>query len=309
MLGKPAENLFHRRVDNTKESLPYKEEIDKTAKERIVREILLNIHTITYRFHDKVVDEENHFLALLYREFPTAVLVSKNERENIDSILRSFSTKELLSAIELYIKTKIWSYNEQGTGQDFDIIEVMDSINSIFRIEKLGYELVQSTLDDVPFMIIPFKSKYLHNETIVKTVVLLSEEGFQGALEEFEKALQKLRVDDYPDTCVLATRAYESTLKTIIEKKGQSYSPETDKIPQLVEKVRSIGIIPPQVQTNFDSFWGVLKTGPNNIRNLEGVAHGQGQKIQAPEKAFAEFVIHIAGSYIVFLIERYKETK
>ena len=47
--------------------------------------------------------------------------------------------------------------------------------------------------------------------------------------------------------------------------------------------------------------------GPNVIRNLAGIGHGQGEEIKKVEQSYAKFVINMVGSIIVFLIERYEE--
>jgi len=138
---------------------------------------------------------------------------------------------------------------------------------------------------------------------------LMYDEDFEGPLNEFEDAIDEYRKGEYKDSIHKANKSYESTLKTILEIKGEEYSSK-DTMPNLVEKIRNkTDLIDTSMQSMFDSVWSVLQNGPPNIRNLEGIGHGQGSSIKEVEKSFADFVLRLVGTYIVFLIERYKETK
>jgi hypothetical protein len=181
-------------------------------------------------------------------------------------------------------------------------------INEIFRIDRIGYEIVPVSLPKLPYIIVPFNSQYLYAETIRYPMSLMYDAKFLGPLNEFEKALDDYRNEKYDDTIHKANKSYESTLKTILTLKDIDYEPH-DKLPKLVEKIRNESdIIDNKLVSTFNSFWSVLQNGPPTIRNMEGVGHGQGIDIKKIEKSYADFVLRMAGTYIVFLIERYNET-
>jgi len=190
--------------------------------------------------------------------------------------------------------------------------QFINIINKIFQIEKVGYEISiieGQTETDVPILVVPFESKYLHDETVQKTRILFHNYEFDGALNEFEKALDDLRFEKYEDCIHKLSKAYESTLKTILDKKTVSYSKD-ERIFSLVTKVRTaLKLDDPSLNTLFERMWPVLEQGPNVIRNFEGIGHGQGTSIKNYEKSYADFVLHLTGTYIVFLLERYGEIK
>jgi hypothetical protein len=197
---------------------------------------------------------------------------------------------------------------------DFQIREKLNKfigvLNKLFQIEKVGYEISIASVSnqtDVPILIVPFNSKYLYDETIQKTRILLYNLEFDGALNEFDKALDDLRFEKYEDCIHKAGKAYESILKAILDKKRISYSKD-DKIFTLVAKVRdTLKLQDPSLNTLFEQLWPVLNQGPNVIRNFAGIGHGQGTDIKTYEKSYANFVLHLTGTYIVFLLERYEE--
>jgi hypothetical protein len=174
----------------------------------------------------------------------------------------------------------------------------------------VGYQITlasESTKTDVPFLIVPFESKYLYEEAIQKTRILLYNSKFDGPLNEFDQALDDLRFEKYEDCIHKAGKAYESVLKTILDRKKIPFS-RTDKIFDLVLKVRNaLKLQDPSLNTLFERVWPILEQGPNVLRNLEGIGHGQGPDIKKYERSYATFVLNLTGTYIVFLLERYEE--
>ena len=71
-----------------------------------------------------------------------------------------------------------------------------------------------------------FQSKVPHNSPIqlpLCPISLLYEEGFDGAEEEYRKAFEYRRKGDNKNAILEAGKAFESTMKTICDKKGYTY--------------------------------------------------------------------------------------
>ena len=98
--------------------------------------------------------------------------------------------------------------------------DLIEKTNKIFSIHKIGFEIVLVGDDELPFMIIPFDSKFQLNEIVLKPRTLLFNNKFNGALDEFDRALDNYRLEKYSECIHIANKAYESTLKTILDKKG-----------------------------------------------------------------------------------------
>lgn len=132
---------------------------------------------------------------------------------------------------------------------------------------------------------------------------------FKGALNEFETALDKFRDEDYSGAIIEANKSFEGTMKSIMDKKKISYTKE-DKIRDLLSRLFDNNIIiDTSLKDAFDKLINILESGLPTIRNQGSVAHTQGLDIKKVEKSYAEFALNLAGSYIVFLINRYEESK
>ena len=260
-------------------------------------------------------DELEKLTVSLERELGKSISSRVLAEDKLQDFLFNCSDEEFLSALEILFSLR--QHTIRIYGREYNEREqllaltknLFLAINKLFKLDKIGYQLVQINLEDVPIMVIPFNSEYLYQETVQTPRSLLYNAKFEGPLNEFEKALDLYRKDEFDNAIIEATNAYESTLKAILSAKKVLFDEKEDKIPQLIDKIKETKIVEPIFETVFGSFWGVLKNGPNNIRNLSGNAHGQGIKIKKAQKEYADFVLRTVGTYISFLIERYEDSK
>jgi hypothetical protein len=296
MVG-PLKDLYHRVMKQSRGELPdyYTQEIDGKIRVKIILHYYNGYGVVsidTWRTHCQ-------------RELDPSLVYEHQFHE----YLSKCSDEEFLSALQILLLIHLeWSKGDYLNHEKLD--QFIPVLNKLFQIEKVGYEVSiasDSLQTDVPILIVPFDSKYLYEETIQKTRILLYNLKFDGALNEFDKALDDLRFEKYEDCIHKSGKAYESILKAILDKKQIPYNKE-DKIFTLVSKVRdSLKLNDPSLNTLFERLWPVLEQGPNVIRNFEGIGHGQGTDIKNYEKSYANFVLHLTGTYIVFLLERYEE--
>ncbi len=322
----PIKDLYHKRLKGLKGELPkyYSYNLDEKMRFRIIA-IIFDYNYI------KAPDEMSRLLegAVSYNELSELISIIEREIGNtlfkgssqstktVQNFLSNCEVELFLSSIEVLLSLKVNNmHKERYSGKEFNNYHTMkrnlqlfiETLNEIFSTEKIGYEIVPVNLPKLPYMIVPFNSKYLYLETIKRPMSLMYAEDFKGALNEFEDALDEYRNEIYKDSIHKANKSYESTLKTILDLKDIEYSSK-DNIPKLVEKIRNnTDIIDSNIKSAFDSVWSVLHNGPPTIRNQPGVGHGQGKEIKDIEKSYADFVLRLTGTYIVFLIERYKET-
>ena len=245
---------------------------------------------------------------LLERDLGRNISEERLLEKKIQDFLFKSTRDEFLTAIELLIAIKFKNRVHYPSDDD-NLKSLIRTINSIFKIDKIGYEIVPAGLEDLPFIVVPYNSQYLHLETIKKPMSLMYDEDFKGPLNEFESALDKYRKSDYKDAIIGATKAYEGTLKKILQLKQIHYDSKVDKIPDFVSKIKSTLITDPNRPIQFNAVWEVLKSGPNTIRNQEDVGHGSPDEVTKIEKSYTDLVLRLVGTYIVFLIERYRETK
>ena len=82
---------------------------------------------------------------------------------------------------------------------------------------------------------------------------------------------------------------------------------QSDTASKLLKQLYDNKVIFSQTESFTNNLNEVLKSLPT-IRNKLG-GHGQGLDPQKVHKSYAEFALHLCGSFIVFLIQRYEEVK
>jgi hypothetical protein len=184
-----------------------------------------------------------------------------------------------------------------------DYSEFAQQINDIFGLDGIGYELIYR---DSRYIFIRMDSKYLHAKVTKKTLTLLSDDFFKTPLEEFIAAHEHYRHKRYGEAITLANSAFESVIKLITGKR----SGDASQLIAELNKTRISGepIIPPfydGFQTELKKLLQALPT----TRNKFGAAHGKGDEPLEVDKSYSAFALHLAGTYIAFLVERFEELK
>ena len=117
----------------------------------------------------------------------------------------------------------------------------------------------------------------IHQEIVKPALRLLYEEGFDGAEDEFRKAFEYRRKGDNKNAILVAGKSFESTMKTICDKKNYTYDKAKD----------------------------TAETGLPVVRNKTS-GHGQGSTIEQISDEFAEYALNLAATNIVLLVGIYK---
>lgn len=185
----------------------------------------------------------------------------------------------------------------------FDIVELFYNVlkekNEENNFEKKFNELMRE--EELPWImyngeIIQIASIY-HEEVILRPLILLLKKSkFQGAEEEFKESLKFLTRGEYKEAINNAWKAIESIIKCITK------TPEA-KPGKLIEKISKMNFIPIELQKPMDGFF----SGVSCLRNHSGSAHGVGEKnIDIPQN-FAELVVNINASLMLYLMKSYND--
>ncbi|WP_353841887.1 STM4504/CBY_0614 family protein [Bacillus cereus group sp. RP32] len=103
------------------------------------------------------------------------------------------------------------SHYYRTTTQSFD--GAIEELNYWFKDNNLGYEFTNGEL-------IRIDQTHMHEEVVKPTITLLFEEDFEGPAAEFLNAHKAYRKGNYKNALVEALKSFESTMKTICDKKG-----------------------------------------------------------------------------------------
>lgn len=220
-----------------------------------------------------------------------------SDDKSINKWLLKCSVIDFLRTIEIFIYIKM-EYRTQD--ENIMCIKAINEINDIFRIDRIGYEIID-------YKIIKYGSEYLKDDVIKQTISLLNLNDFKGPLEEFDDALNHFLKKEYKDTIHKANNSFESTMKSILIKLNIDFDPQKDSANQLLKILYDENVIYVHTQDFTNNLRQVLQGLPTIRNNQSG--HGQGLDPIKIQKSYAELSLHLAGSFIVFLISRYDEMK
>jgi hypothetical protein len=208
------------------------------------------------------------------------------EVENTEQFILGSKPEYALDAIELY-SNLIEKPNQK--------VNFHKECNLIFKSENSPIRVLDG-------YIVKLDSAFLESDILNKAYELLKDNQFEKACLDFLNARNNLTAGDYSGTIFEANNAIESTLKKVLNKeKGDQGN--------LKKWLMKSGIIPDYFQGFCDHYEGLLQS-TFTIAN-ESSRHG---KKEIPDKRneidhpVASFFLHLTGSLIVFIMERYQES-
>jgi hypothetical protein len=207
------------------------------------------------------------------------------ETHNIEIFMQGTRPEYVCDAIEMY-STLI----DEDRKEEFHT-----ECNEIFRSEDSPLRILDGC-------VVKLASDFLESEVLDKAYELLKDNRFEKACKDFLLARNNLTAGDYSGTISEANNAIESTLKKVLNR-------ERGEQKDLKKWLMKSGIIPEYFQGFCDHFEGLLQSA-FTIAN-QSSRHG---KKEVPDKkndvdfAVASFVLHLTGSLIVFIMERYQES-
>ena len=152
--------------------------------------------------------------------------------------------------------------------------------------------------------IIQLDSKFLHLETVKPAISLLIGNGFEGAEHEFMTAHKHYRNGEYEDAVSWSCKAFESTMKTICERRNWSYDKDRDTAGKLVKIISANGLLPGYSEEGLTGLRILLESGLPTVRNRSG-GHGSGSDRREVPQHVAAFAIHMAASYMLLMVEAF----
>ncbi len=179
--------------------------------------------------------------------------------------------------------------------------KAIEELNYRFKQHNLGYEFVNGE-------VIRIDNKMLHQEVIKPALRLLYEEGFDGAEEEFRKAFEYRRKGDNKNAILESGKSFESTMKTICDKKSYTYDKAKDTAKKLIEILESNNFFPSYMSSHMANLRTTLETGLPVVRNKTS-GHGQGSAVIPISDEFAEYALNLAATNIVLMVGIYKRGK
>jgi AbiJ N-terminal domain 4/HEPN domain len=182
----------------------------------------------------------------------------------------------------------------QQCGVQVGADQAIGELNDRFKEHSVGYQFEGGRL-------IRVDNQYIHAEIVKPVLSLISIPSFEKANEEFLLAHQHYREGKFQDSIVAAQRAFESTLKAICAQRGWQYN-KGDRAPELIKVVRANQLFPEYLDSGFDTYIAMLKTGLPNVRNNAG-GHGHAPDSQPVPSYLAAYALHLTAANIIMTVE------
>jgi hypothetical protein len=205
-------------------------------------------------------------------------------------------------AIHDEIRKARCEHGRPGSGQSPD--DALDELNARFMQAGVGYQFSKEQ-----GRLVRVDSEFMHHEVTEPAMKLLTEKGFEGAAQEFEKAHHFYRQmvvepDAGKEAVSNALKAVESTAKAIMEARAWPYE-QGDTIKKLLTKLFANGLVPTDLECYFTGLRTALESGLPTLRNRMA-GHGQGTKPKPIQEHMVTFGMHLAAASILFLVEAHK---
>ncbi len=191
-----------------------------------------------------------------------------------------------------------YRYDYDSNGK---VDEAITELNFRFKQHGLGYEFVNGE-------IVRIDNTIIHKDVIKPALRLIYDEGFSGAEEEIRRAFEYRRKSDNKNAILEAEKAFESTMKTICDKKWYVYDKAKDTAQKLIKILESNNFYPTYMSAYLTNLRTTLETGLPVIRN-KNAGHGQGSLVVNISDEFAEYALNLAATNIVLLVSIYRNTK
>lgn len=211
----------------------------------------------------------------------------------------------VLDAIELCFviaesyrdKSYTYRYPHDDTGSYID--ECVSELNTRFKEHGKGYEVSDGR-------VLRIDSELLHTEAVKPAISFLNQSEYAGPRDEFFGAYEHYRHGNLKEALNDALKAFESTVKVVLELRGWEYD-KTSPAKRLLAVLLANNFLPSYHQNHLNALSTLLESSVPTIRNKEG-GHGQGSEVSEVEPEIAAYVLHMTASAIVMLCSLEKKT-
>ncbi|MDF2394827.1 hypothetical protein GWQ44_04715 [Pseudomonas sp. 3MA1] len=211
----------------------------------------------------------------------------------------------VLDAIELCFviaesyrdKSYTYRYPQEDTGAYID--ECVSELNTRFKEHGKGYEVSDGR-------VLRIDSELLHTEAVKPAISFLNQSEYAGPRDEFFGAYEHYRHGNLKEALNDALKAFESTIKVVLELRGWEYD-KASPAKRLLAVLLANNFLPSYHQNHLNALSTLLESSVPTIRNKEG-GHGQGSEVSEVEPEIAAYVLHMTASAIVMLCSLEKKT-
>jgi hypothetical protein len=168
----------------------------------------------------------------------------------------------------------------------------IEECNQRFQEHHVGFQFVGR-------QIVRLDSEFTHKEITIPALIVLSQDYLKGADEEFLSAQEHYRHGRYKECLNDCLKAFESTMKSICDKRGWVYN-QTDTAKTLIAICEKNKLFPVFLESHLTGLRTSLESGVPTARNKTS-GHGQGAQPISVSEEFATYVLNLTATNIRFL--------
>lgn len=215
--------------------------------------------------------------------------------------------EQFIDFIELIFRTEDYFRLENRHGAN----ALIEEVNDFFRLDDLPYAVttfVRETRTEVQFgrereasVVVSYPKVVRRDDEVTYTwaiepaLILLRDNQFTSANQEFLDALADFRKGDYRDCLAKCGSAFESTMKIICDRKGWGCS-QNDTASRLLNVIFQNSGLEPSL---FEQPLINIAT----LRNKLSIAHGAGTQQRNIPQHLAKYAINATAAAILLLVE------
>jgi hypothetical protein len=218
-----------------------------------------------------------------------------------EELRRFFQANNIIYCLDVIqvLLTVMTQHKEEllNHSSEISIDEGTAEINERFREHGVGFQIVDGE-------ILKIESEIVFQNATTPALNLLRQPYLSGANQEFLSAYGHLRHGRYKECLTGCGKAFESTMKAICHKRGWTYDPHRDTASKLIEICEANGLFASYQKSHLTGLRSCLE-GVITPRNRLG-AHGQGTTPIVVDEHVASYVLNLAASNILFLVNSEK---
>jgi hypothetical protein len=280
------------------------DEIPQTLRVQIIHIMQDTLGTpVDYINFRPVRDAIDFIVSTLRREYGVFELLPKTGHRSRDTptelydfMLGETNHERVLDAIEISFKiidkfTRKITYKRHNEASE-QAEDAINELNVRFREHAIGYQFEAG-------LIVRVDSQLLHSEVVRPALVILHDEAYAGAEDEYHAAYEHYRHGHMKDALISALKALESTIKVIAKKRNWAI-PENATATPLVGLMFENKLIPEFWAKHFSGLRSMLDSGVPTVRNKMG-GHGQGAEVTEVPSHMVAYALHQTAAAIVYL--------
>jgi len=275
------------------------EEMPKELRVQVVHIVcdVMGTESTTFHLYEPQYDHVHDLLAREYGAFELAK--GDGPQARLTRFILSAPAAQVLDVVEvcLSVARKFNAYERASAKCKMTPAEAIKELNFRFLEAAFGFQYESQ-------QIVRIDSQFAHAEIVQPALQLLSDPRYKGPQEEFLSAHKHYREGKHKECIVDCLKAFESTMKTIFDKRGWTYN-KNDTANALIQVCIQNNLIDPMLLSHVGALRTVLEAGVPTVRNRTS-GHGQGATPVAVPAHYASYALHLTAANILFLVNSEK---